>query len=162
MTVSAQSVISETRLNPYGWRAGCGRVVLNAVLVLVVLEAVSYAAALAGTVAGRNGSMTPAEWVPVLGVFLLVRWAFLLPGLLVVLAVIDLLAWHFPHVRALTVVVAFVPMAAWELTKSPGGFPSEQGAILGVTAVIFAMMARLPARRGAGTSSSTGSAVAAN
>ena len=35
-------------------------------------------------------------------------------------------------------------MVLWELTKSPGGFPSEQGAVLGVTAVLFAILARLP------------------
>ena len=37
-------------------------------------------------------------------------------------------------------------MGLWELTKSPGDFPSEQGAVLGVTAVLVAALVRLPAR----------------
>lgn len=36
-------------------------------------------------------------------------------------------------------------MIWWELTQSSGGF-SGQGVILGVTAVLFAILARLPAR----------------
>jgi membrane-associated phospholipid phosphatase len=162
MTMSTQRVHSDTRHDPYGWRGASVRLVANALLVLLAFEAVSYTAAVAGTVAGTNGSLTPAEWVPVLAVFLLIRWVFVLPGLLLVLAVIELLARRVPYARALAGVIAFAPMVAWELTKSPGGFPSEQGAILGVTAVVFALIARLPARRRDGTPSSTGPALAAN
>jgi hypothetical protein len=36
-------------------------------------------------------------------------------------------------------------MVLWELTNSPGGF-SDQGVVLGVTAVVFAVLASLPAR----------------
>ena len=56
-------------------------------------------------------------------------------------------------------VVAFAPMALWELTNSPGDFPSPRGALLGVTAVVFALLARLPARiRGRGPSTEDGEA----
>jgi hypothetical protein len=78
--------------------------------------------------------------------FVLFRWMFVLPGLLVVLFCLEYVARRTRHARALTALVAFVPMALWELTKSPGDFPSEQGAALGVTAVVFAALARLPAR----------------
>lgn len=145
-----QPVHAATRRDPYGWRAATVRVLANAVLVLLVFEVVSFVAATVATVAGTSGPMTPAEWVPVLAVFLLVRWAFVLPGLLPVLVGIDWIARRVPHARVLTGIVALAPMIAWELTKSPGGFPSEQGAILGVTAVVFAALARLPARRAEG------------
>lgn len=161
MTVSTQPVHAGTRRDPYGWPAASRRLITNALLVLVAFETVSYAAAVAGTVAGRNGAITPLAWVPMLAVFLLVRWMFVLPGLLLVLAVIDLLAGRVPHARVLAWIVAFAPMVAWELTKSPGAFPSEAGAILGVTAAVFALIARLPARRAHGTRSSTESSLAA-
>jgi membrane-associated phospholipid phosphatase len=147
MTMSGQPVHAATNRDPYGWRATIVRVLANALLVLLAFEVVSFVVAAAGLVAGTSGPMTPAELVPALGVFLLVRWVFVLPGLLPVLAGIDYIARRVPHARALTAIIALTPMIAWELTKSPGGFPSGQGAILGVTAVVFAVLARLPVRR---------------
>lgn len=78
-------------------------------------------------------------------VFVLLRWIFVLPGMLPVLVGIEFVTRRAPHGRVLTAMVAFTPMVLWELTNSPGGF-SEQGAILGVTAVLFAVIARLPGR----------------
>ena len=144
MTMSEQRVHAATYRDPYGWRAASVRVLANALLVLLAFEAVSFALAAAGLVAGASGPKTPAELVPALAVFLLVRWVFVLPGLLPVLAVIDYIARRVPYARAVTAIIAFTPMIAWELTKSPGNFPSDQGAILGVTAVVFALLARLP------------------
>lgn len=122
-------------------------------LVLVAYEVVSMGAGIADVVTrGWTPPETPVEGVPLLlvaVVFLLVRWVYVLPGLLPVLAGIEYVARRAPHARAMTVVVAFGPMVLWELLlKSPGGFPSGQGVILGVTAVLFAALARLPVRRG--------------
>ena len=142
--MSEQPVHATTARDPYGWRAATARVVANALLVLVVFEVVSFVFAAAGLVAGTSGPMTPAELLPALAIFLLVRWVFVLPGLLPVLAGIDYIARRVPYARVLTAIIALTPMIAWELTKSPGGFPSDQGAILGVTAVVFAVLARLP------------------
>ena len=147
MTMSEQPVHTATNRDPYGWHAATLRVLANALLVLVAFEVVSFLFAAAGLVAGASGPKTPAELVPALAVFLLVRWVFVLPGLLPVLGVIDYIARRVPHARALNAIIAFTPMIAWELTKSPGGFPYDQGAILGVTAVVFALLARLPVRR---------------
>jgi hypothetical protein len=66
--------------------------------------------------------------------------------LLVVLVGLEYVARRAPHARVLTTIVAFAPMVLWELSKSPGGFPSEEGAVLGVTAVLFAVLARLPVK----------------
>ena len=84
--------------------------------------------------------------VVVAAVFLLVRWIFVLPGLVPVLVGLEYLARRAPHARVLTAIVAFVPMVWWELSQSSGGL-SAQGAVLGVTAVLFAVLARLPVIR---------------
>jgi hypothetical protein len=144
MTMSEQPIHAAMNRDPYGWRAATIRVLANALLVLLAFEVVSFVVAAAGLVAGASGPKTPAELVPALALFLLVRWVFVLPGMLPVLAGIDYIARRVPHARALTAIIAFTPMIAWELTKSPGSFPSDQGAILGVTAVVFAVLARLP------------------
>lgn len=93
---------------------------------------------------------TPVEGVPlvvVIAVFLLVRWIYVLPGLLAVLVGLEYVARGTPHTRVLTFIVALAPMVLWELLlKSPGSFPSGEGALLGVTAALFAVLARLPAR----------------
>jgi hypothetical protein len=97
----------------------------------------------------RGRIRTPVEGVPLVVViagFLLVRWIYVLPGLLPVLVGLEYVARRAPHARVLTAIVAFAPMVLWELLlKSPGGF-SGFGAVLGVTAVLFAVLARLPAR----------------
>lgn len=137
--------------DPYGWRAGTVRVLANALLVLLAYEVVSMAAGAAQEIfTGWTPPETPVEGVlllVVVAVFLLVRWMYVLPGLLAVLVGLEYVARRAPHARVLTLIVAFAPMALWELLlKSPGGFPSGQGAVLGVTAVLFAVLARLPAR----------------
>ena len=81
----------------------------------------------------------------VAAVFLLVRWIVVLPGLLLVLVGIEYVARRVPHARVLTAIVAFAPMVWWELTQSSGD-TSGQSAVLGVTAVLFAVLARLPGR----------------
>ena len=149
--MSKQLVRAATSPNPYGWRAGTVRVLANALLVLLVFEIVSMVVGAAQMiVAGAIIAETPIEGVPLVAVvagFLLIRWIFVLPGLLPVLVGIEYAARRAPHARVLTAIVAFAPMALWELLlKSPGDFPSAQGAVLGVTAVLFAVLARLPAR----------------
>jgi multisubunit Na+/H+ antiporter MnhB subunit len=79
-----------------------------------------------------------------MAVFLLVRWIVVLPGMLPVLVGLEYVARRAPHARVLTAIVAFAPMLWWELSQSPDGF--SEGAVLGVTAVLFALVARLPAR----------------
>jgi hypothetical protein len=170
MTMSKQLVRAATHPDPYGWRAGTVRVFANALLVLLAFEVVSMvgvaATIVAGTipatplelVPGVTISMTPVELVPLAAAFYLVRWIFVLPGLLAVLVGLEYVARRAPHARVLTAIVAFAPMLLWELTKSPGGFPSEEGAVLGVTAVLFAVLARLPARFGGRSTEDRGAA----
>lgn len=156
--MSKQLVRAATYRDPYGWRAGTVRVLANALLVLLAYEVVSMvgvaATIVAGTipvtpfelVPGVTISITPVALVLLAAGFVLVRWIFVLPGLLVVLAGLEYVARRVPHARVLTAIVAFAPMVLWELTKSPGDFPSATGAVLGLTAVLFAVLARLPAR----------------
>ncbi len=159
MTMSNQLVRDARHRDPYGWRAGTVRVLANALLVLLAFEAVSMVGAAAAIVAGATIPSTPVELVPgvtmsvtpvvlplLVAGFLLVRWIFVLPGLLPVLVGLEYVARRARHARVLTAIVAFAPTVLWELSKSPGGFPSETGAVLGMTAVLFAVVARLPAR----------------
>ena len=152
-------VRAPTHGDPYGWRAGTRRVLANALLVLLAYEVVATVGVVGRIVAGATipvtplelvpgvtMTVTPVELVPLVAGFLLVRWIFVLPGLLVVLVGLEYVARRAPHARLLTAFVAFGPMVLWELSKSPGGFPSEEGAVLGVTAVLFAGIARLPGR----------------
>jgi hypothetical protein len=146
MTMSKQLVRAATYPDPYGWHAGTVRVLANALLVLLAYEVVAVVDVAANLVAGATPPVTPVELVPLVAGFLLVRWIFVLPGLLAVLVGLEYVARRASHARVLTAIVAFAPMVLWELSKSPGGFPSEEGAVLGVTAVLFAVLARLPAR----------------
>src|SRR5664280_878785 len=147
MTMSKHLVRAAPYRDPYGWRAGTVRVLANALLVLLAYEVVAMVDMAANLVAGATIPVTPAELLPlVVAGFLLVRWIFVLPGLLAVLVGLEYVARRAPHARVLTAIVAFAPMVLWELSKSPGGFPSEDGAILGVTAVVFAVLASLPDR----------------
>ena len=147
--MSKHVVRAATHPDPYGWRAGTARVLANALLVLLAFEAVSLVSAAAQIIAtGATLPETPVEGVPLvvwMGVFLLVRWVYVLPGLLPVLVGLEYVARRAPHARVLTATVAFAPMVLWELTQSSGDI-SGQGALLGVTAVLFAVLARLPAR----------------
>ncbi len=144
--MSKQLARAATYPDPYGWRAGTVRVLANALLVLLAYEVVSMVGVAATIVAGASMPVTPVELVPMAAGFYLVRWIFVLPGLLPVLVGLEYIARRAPHARVLTAIVAFAPMVLWELTKSPGDFPSVTGAVLGVTAVLFAVLARLPAR----------------
>ncbi len=133
--------------DPYGWRTGAVRVIANALLVLLAYEIVSLAFGVVQMiVAGPPPPppLPPAQMVLLAAVFLLVRWIFVLPGLLVVLVGLEYVTRRVPHGRVLTAIVAFAPMVLWELTQS--GDTSAQGAVLGATAVLFAVLARLPAR----------------
>jgi hypothetical protein len=147
MSMSTQQARLPARSDPYGWRAGTVRVLANAALVLLAYEAVSLALAAAALAAGASPRVTPIELALLVSAFILIRWAVVLPVLLVVLVGIELVARRAPHARLLTAIVAFAPMILWELTNSPGPFPSSKGAVLGVTAVLFAVLARLPARQ---------------
>ena len=144
--MSKQLVRAATHPDPYGWRAGTVRVFANALLVLLAFEVVSLAVGVAQMiVTGPPPRVTPVELVLLMAVFLLARWIFVLPGLLPVLVGIEYVARRAPHARVLTAIVAFAPMVLWELTQSSGD-TSGQSAVLGVTAVLFAVLARLPAR----------------
>ena len=145
--MSEQLVRAATDPDPYGWRAGTVRVLANAALVLLAFEVVTLGAGVAQTiVTGATTPVTPVELVMLAAVFLLVRWIFVLPGLLPVLVGIEYVARRAPHARLLTAIVAFAPMVLWELLSQSPGDISPQGVILGLTAVLFAVLARLPAR----------------
>lgn len=144
--MSEHPVGAATDPDPHGLRAGTVRVLANALLVLLAYEVVSLVVALAALVAGENPRVTPVELVLLVTAYVLVRWIFVLPGVLLVLVGIEFVARRSPHARVLTAVVAFAPMVLWELTNSPRDFPSAKGAVLGATAVLFAVLARLPAR----------------
>jgi hypothetical protein len=145
MTISNQLVRAATDPDPYGWRATTVRVLANALLVFLAYEVVTMTSMAAMIASGWPPPLPPVELVLMVTAFVLVRWIFVLPGLLPVLVGLDCVARRAPHPRVLTAIVAFAPMVWWELTNSPGGF-SEQGAVLGLTAVLFAVLARLPAR----------------
>ena len=134
-----------TDTHPYGWRAGTVRVLANALLVLLAYEVVTMVAWLAETIiTGAPPPLPPVQMVLVVTVFVMVRWIFVLPGVLLVLVGIECVARRAPHIRILTMIVALSPMVLWELTQP--GDNSGQGAVLGVIAVLFAVIARLPAR----------------
>jgi hypothetical protein len=129
-----------------GRRAGIVRVLANALLVLLAFEVVSLVVGVAQViVTGAPPPATPVELVLLVAAFVLVRWILVLPGLLLVLVGLDYVARRAPHARVLTAIVAFAPMVWWELTQSSGD-TSGFGAVLGVTAVLFAVVARMPAR----------------
>jgi hypothetical protein len=146
MTMSKQLVRAATDPDPYGWRAGTVRVLANALLALLAFEVVSLVVGMAQMiVTGTPPPVTPVQLVLLVAIVVLVRWVFVLPGLLLVLVGLEYVARRAPHARVLTAIVAFAPMVLWELTQSSGD-TSGQGAVLGVTAVLFAVLARLPAR----------------
>ena len=139
--MSSQLVPAATSPDPYGWRAGTVRVLANALLVLLAFEVVSLVVAAAQViVSGPPPRVTPVGLLLLVAAFVLVRWIFVLPGLLLVLVGLEYVARRAPHARVLTAIVAFAPMVLWELTQSSGN------PVLGVTAVLFAVLARLPAR----------------
>jgi hypothetical protein len=131
---------------PDGWRPAAARVVINAVLVLLAYEVVSIGSAAVRIFTGPAIPVSPVELMALLVTFLLIRWIFVLPGLVAVLIGLEFITRRTAHARVMTVIVALAPMVIWELTKSPGDFPSEAGAVLGVTAIVFAVIARLPQR----------------
>ena len=144
--MSNEPVRAATDPDPYSRRAATIRVLANALLVLLIYEVVSLVVGLAQLiVTGPPPSLSPVELVLVMVVFLVVRWIFVLPGLLLVLVGLEYVARRAPHARVLTAIVAFAPMVWWELTQSSGD-TSGFAAVLGVTAVLFAVMARLPVR----------------
>jgi hypothetical protein len=146
MTMSKQLARAATDPDPYGRRAGTVRVLANALLVLLAFEAVSLVVGVAEVIVkGAPPPVTPVELVLLVVAFVLVRWIFVLPGLLLVLVGLEYVARRAPHARLLTATVAFAPMVWWEITQSSGD-TSIFGAVLGVTAVLFAVLARLPAR----------------
>jgi len=146
MPMFKEPVRAATDRDPYGWRAGTGRVLANALLVLLAFEVVTMVVGVAEAIArGASLPVTPAELLPRVVVFVLVRWIFVLPGLLAVLVGIEYVTRRAPHARVLTAIVAFGPMVWWALTQSSGD-TSGFSAVLGVTAVLFALLARLPAR----------------
>jgi hypothetical protein len=127
-------------------RAGAVRVLANALLVLLAYEVVSLTVGVAQIVVGETPPpVSPVELVPVAVVVYLIRWIVVLPGLLLVLAGIEVVAGRVPHARLLTAIVAFAPMVWWQLTQSSGD-TSGFSAVLGVTAVLFGVLARLPDR----------------
>jgi hypothetical protein len=132
--------------DPFGWRAGTARVLANGLLVLLSFEVASLAVGMAQVIVrGAPPPVSLVELVLLAVAFYLVRWIFALPGLLLVLVGLEYVARRAPHARVLTGIVAFAPMVWWELTQSSGD-TSGFTAVLGVTAVLFAVRARLPAR----------------
>jgi hypothetical protein len=127
-----------------GWRAATVRVLANAVLVLLALEVVAIVGV--AIVAETRFQVTPAEAVPLAAGWILGRWVVVLPVLLPALAGLDYAAGRTAHPRVLAAIVAFAPMVLWELTMAQGGSPSVSGVGLGVTAVLFTILVRLPGR----------------
>ena len=147
MTTTNEPGAAATHQDPYGRRSATLRVLANALLVLLAFEVVWMTAVALWIATGADVlPMTPLEALLFATAFYLVRWLFPLPGLLPVLVGIEYVARHAPHARLLTAIVASAPMLWWELTQSSGDLPSTTGALLGVTAVLFAVLARLPAR----------------
>jgi len=148
--MSEQMIGATANTNLHGLRAGAVRVLANALLVLLAYEVVSMGAvAIQMALTGWIPPETPVEGVPFVlyaAFFLLVRWIYVLPGLLAVLVGIEYVARRTAHARVLTAVVAFAPMVLWELTQEQAHL-SPFGVLLGVTAVLFAALARLPGRR---------------
>lgn len=144
--MSKQLIHAATDPDPHGWRAGAFRVLANALLVLLAYEVVSLVLGVAQViVTGPPPGLAPVELVVVLAAFLLVRWIFVLPGLLLVLVGIEFVARRAPHARVLTAIVACAPMVWWQVTQSSGD-TSGFSVVLGVIAVLFAVLARLPTR----------------
>ena len=144
--MSTQAGTSAMDHDPHGWRAGIVRVLANAVLVLP-----AYGVAILGVGAVRvivAGTPTePAEAWLLFPLWLLIRWLYVLPGLLLALAAIEVVARRAPHARVVTLIVASAPMAWWALTQSsPYADISADLAVLGLTAVLVALLARLPVR----------------
>jgi hypothetical protein len=145
MTMSEQLARAATDPGPHGWRAGTVRVVANALLVLLAFEVLSLVGGVAQViVTGAPPPVTPVGLLLLVVAFVLIRWIVVLPGLILVLVGIEYVARGAPHARVLTAIVAFTPMVWWELTQSSGDTSGFSG-ILGVTAVLFAVLARLPA-----------------
>ena len=146
MTIPNQLVPTHSPADPNGPRAATVRVLTNALLVLVAFEVVSIVGGVGlMLVRGETSPAPPAELVPVMAGFLLVRWIFVLPVMLPALVGLDYICRRVPQLRVLIAMVAFAPMILWELMNGPGGL-SSQGAILGVTAVLFALVARRPSQ----------------
>lgn len=144
MRTSTLAIRAAEQHDPPGWRAATVRVLVNAVLVLLAYEVVSLSAAAGDVVVqGWTPPMPPAPFLLVAAAFYLARWVFVLPGVLPVLVGIEYVARRTSHARLVTAAVAFAPVVLWELL-SPGDVPF--GVILGLTAVVFAAVARLPAR----------------
>jgi hypothetical protein len=135
-----------------GWRAATVRVLSNALLVLLALEVVAIAGVM--LLGEATLQVTPAEGVPLAAAWILSRWVVVLPILLPALAVLDFAARRVARPRVLAAIVAFAPMVLWELTMSQGDVPSVSGAGLGVTGVVFAILARLPGPQGPSTEAS--------
>lgn len=133
--------------DPDGWRPGAVRVAANAALVLFAFEIVTLAGGAVQTiVTGATIPAKPIDLVTLATVFIVIRWLFVLPAMLPVLLGIEYVARRAPHARVLTAIVAFAPMLLWELLSQSPGVISPQGVVLAVTALLFAVVARLPAR----------------
>ena len=147
-----QPVLNITKPDPDSRRAGILRILANALLVLLAFEVVSLVVGMAQVVIrGTPVPVAPGDLLLLAVAFTFVRWVFVLPVLLPVLVGLELVGRRVPHARVLTAVVALAPMAFWQLTQASGD-TSGQGIVLGLTAVLFAVLARLPA--GFATSSS--------
>lgn len=131
---------------PRGWRTGAVRVVVNALLVFMAYEVVTLAIGLTeAVVRAEPVPLSPVQLVLLISAFVLVRWVVVLPALLLVLVGLEYVARRVPHPRILTTVVAFSPMVVWQVTQSSGD-TSGQAVVLGMVAVLFAVVARLPSR----------------
>jgi hypothetical protein len=82
--------------------------------VLLAFEVVSLVVGVAQViVTGAPPPATPVELVLLVAAFVLVRWIFVLPGLLLVLVGLEYVARRAQHARVLTAIVAFAPMVWW-------------------------------------------------
>jgi hypothetical protein len=148
MTMSKQVARATTVRDPYGWRASTVRVLANALLVLLVFGVVLVVLGVAHVIAtGGTLPEAPVDGMPlivVVAVFILARWILVLPVLLPVLIGLEYVNRRVSHARVLTTIVGLVPAALWALTQASSTW--GDAAILGMTGVLYALVARLPAR----------------
>jgi lysylphosphatidylglycerol synthetase-like protein (DUF2156 family) len=146
--MSKQPVGAGTSRDPYARRAAIVRILTNSLLVLLAYELAALLVVAVQLIVAERRPQLPVELPLALAfmtTFLLVRWIIVLPGLLPVLVGLEYVARRAPHAHVVTAIVAFAPMVWWGLTQSSGD-ASVTTAHLGVTASLFAIVARLPAQ----------------
>lgn len=129
MSMLNRAVIA-TDPDRHDWHASAARVLANALLALLAYELAAVVVEMTRMiVAGPPAA--PLVAALLMPVFLLVRWVFVLPGLLPVLVAIEYVSRHAPQARVLTAIVAFTPMVWWQMTQSSGDTSAHAAVLAG-------------------------------